>query len=212
MADIFQEVDEELRRDKAQEWWRKYSLYVYIVAAVVVVGTGGYQAWIAYDLDQRSKRSADFAAALELADDGDQAGAIEALAALEDSSGYGLLAQFEQARLLAASGDSDAAIALWDALASNASSGAAYQGIATLLSVLHQIDDGDPSALEARLQPLAAAGAPYRASALELLAVLALNAGDTDTARAHLTEIADEAGAPGNLRRRATQLLATLKK
>mgnify|MGYP006203302045 CR=1 FL=1 len=57
MADIFQEVDEDLRRDKAAEWWKKYSLYIYATAAVVVIGVAGYQGWRAYDLKLRGERS-----------------------------------------------------------------------------------------------------------------------------------------------------------
>ena len=48
MADIFDEIDEELKRDRTQELWTKYGKYVIAAAATVVLGVGasqGFQAW-----------------------------------------------------------------------------------------------------------------------------------------------------------------------
>jgi hypothetical protein len=81
---------------------------------------------------------------------------------------------------------------------------------ATVLAVLHQMDQGDPAALEARLEPLTQAGSGFRPTALELTAVLALRRGDLERARALYTEIADDRSAPAELRRRASQMLTAL--
>ena len=68
-----------------------------------------------------------------------------------------------------------------------------------------------------RLEPLAAdaegvnAGGPCRATARELLALLALDAGDRAGARGLYAKIADDREAPAGLRQRATQMLAALK-
>ena len=37
MADIFDEIDEELKRDRTQELWTKYGKYVIAAAAAVVL-------------------------------------------------------------------------------------------------------------------------------------------------------------------------------
>jgi hypothetical protein len=75
---------------------------------------------------------------------------------------------------------------------------------------MHQIDDGDPAALQGRLDGLSGPGEPFRASALEMSAVLALRAGDKEKARSLYTQIVDDLGAPTGLRGRATQMLAAL--
>ena len=49
MADIFREVEEELRRDRAEELWKKYGRYVIALAALVILAVGGVQGWRAYD-------------------------------------------------------------------------------------------------------------------------------------------------------------------
>ena len=48
MADIFDEIDEELKRDRAQVLWAKYGKYVLSAAAAIVLVVGasqGYNAW-----------------------------------------------------------------------------------------------------------------------------------------------------------------------
>ncbi len=41
MSDIFGEVDEEVRRERLQQLWDKYSVYIIIVAVLIVAGIGG---------------------------------------------------------------------------------------------------------------------------------------------------------------------------
>lgn len=63
---------------------------------------------------------------------------------------------------------------------------------------------------EAALATLAEEGAPYRALALELRAVLRLNAGEREGARADLEAILAEPGLSRGLNARTRQLLAIL--
>lgn len=211
MADIFREIDEELRQDQLKKLWKQYGAYMVVLVVLIVAGVGGYQAWRAWDLEQRIAQSDRYAAALAKLQADDQAEAMQALASLaENGGGYGVLASFEQAGLMAKSGNLSGAIALWDELAQNDTAGPAFRGLATLLSVLYQVDSGDPLELEARLQPLTEAGNPFRPTALELSAALALRAGDTDRAREFYTDIADDRAAPAGARTRATQMLEAL--
>ena len=43
MSDIFQEVDEEVRRDKAVEFWTKYQNSFSPLALLIVLATAGYR-------------------------------------------------------------------------------------------------------------------------------------------------------------------------
>ncbi len=213
MADIFQEIDEELRKDKAKEWWGKYGNYAIAGMAVLLAIAAGVPAWKAYDESQRSQSSDAFAAAVSLADGGDSAAALAALSEIADpsSGGYGVLAAMKEAQLRAAAGESAAAVALWDSVAESSAASDVLRQVATLHSVMQQIDTGDAAALDARLAPMTAAGEPFRASALELQAVLALRGGDEARARDLYTLIADDLEAPAGLRQRAAQMLAALR-
>ncbi len=213
MADIFKEVDEDLRRDNLEKLWKKYSLQIIGLAAAVVLGVAGVQGWQAYDLDQRSKLSDRYGAARELAQGGETTAGLDAMIDLSEASGdsYAGLAAFEEARLRVESGDTGGAIAVWDRIAEGSGLGPGFKEAATLFSILHQIDSGDPAALRTRLQPLAADSQPFRSTARELLALIALGEGDTAAARDLYTKISDDREAPAGLRQRATQMLAALK-
>ena len=48
MADIFDEINEDLKRDQMQELWSRYGKYVIIAVSLVIIGVGarqGYTAW-----------------------------------------------------------------------------------------------------------------------------------------------------------------------
>ena len=46
MADIFHEVDEEVRRERLQKLWDRYSIYLIALAVLIVAGIG---AWRGYE-------------------------------------------------------------------------------------------------------------------------------------------------------------------
>ena len=212
MTDIFKEVDEELRQEHYKKLWDKYGRYLIAAAVALVLAVGGYQAWTAWEKSQREDNSNRYSAALSLLDEGRAEEAEMAFSQLggPGDQGYAILASLQSARLKAEAGDLEGAVAIWDALAANQAAGEAFRGAATLLSVTHQIDSGDPGQLEARLAPLTQAGQAFRPSALELSALLALRRGDSATARERYTAIVDDIAAPSSLRTRASQMLAVL--
>ena len=213
VADIFKEVEDDLRRDNAAKIWKKYAPLIIGVAVAVVLAVAGFQAWRAYDLDQRGKLSDQFAAALDATAKGDIAKAEEMLRQLSDpaAGGYRGLAAFEEAQLRVRDDDIAGAIAIWDRIAENSALGQGLQNAAVILSVMHQVDTGDVAALRRRLEPLTAEGQPYRAAALEMSALLALRQGESEAARSFYSSIADDRAAPAGARARAAQMLAALK-
>ena len=213
MADIFREVDEDLRRENLENLWKRYGRLLIGLAVAVVLSVAGIQGWKAYDRDRRETQSDQFATALDLVTSGDSAGGINALADLSDAAagGYPGLAAFEQARLRTENGDVAGAIEIWERIAADGALGPGFRDVATLLSVMYQIDEGDPETLRQRLEPLAGPGKPFRASALELQALLALRDGDRAGARDLYTQIVDDVEAPARLRARASQILAALE-
>lgn len=213
MADVFREVDEELRRDRAEQLWKKYGTYIVAVALGIVLAVAGLQGWRAYQQSQREELAAQYAAAQELVQSGDTTAGLAGFAAMGEvgAGGYRGLAALREAALRAESGDTAGAIAIWDRLAEDSGLGVGFRQVAALLSVMHQVNEGDPAALQARLAPLTGPGQAFRATALELSAVLALRAGDRETARSHYRALADDREVPTGLRGRATQMLNALE-
>lgn len=213
MSDIIREVDEELRREDWQKVWKKYGKFVIAGAVGIVLATAATVGWREYDKSQRMANGDRFAAVVKQVENTDKpAEAADALAAYakDAPNGYGTLARFREAKFRADAGDRAAAIALYDALAADASVEPLFRDAATLYAVRMQIADGDRAALTARLEPLMAEGNPWRYSAQELAAVLALGAGDTEAARQLYAPIADDPNAPQSLRGRAAEMLRAL--
>ena len=67
MSDIIQEVEEDVRRERYEQLWKKYGNYVIAAAAVLVLAVGGWQAWTAYDNNQRQAVSEQYEAAQKAA-------------------------------------------------------------------------------------------------------------------------------------------------
>ena len=112
MSDLFREIDEELRRDNLLKLWSRYGRYIIIAVAVALVIAGGIVAWREHQLTERRAQSTRYAGALTLARDGKEADAAKVFAAIAaEGGGYAVLASFEEAALLAMSGDRSAAIA-----------------------------------------------------------------------------------------------------
>jgi hypothetical protein len=212
VSDIFQEVDEELRRENFAKLWARYGKYVIALAVLLVLATAGVVQWRQYQQHQREAEGARYVGALNLARQGKDRDAADAFAALarQASGGHATLARLEEAALKARAGDVEGAIAGYDALAADGSVDPLYRDVATLLSAQYALKNGDPKAIIAKLAPLTNADNPWHPSALELTALAELKAGDRTAARATYQRLADDLTAPQGLRARATEMLTAL--
>jgi hypothetical protein len=216
VPDIFDEVEEDLRADRAKRMFARYGGVMVGAMLLVVAGVAGMQGWRWWQARQAAQAAAAYLAAGDAAaaQGADMKAAAERFitVAAESPAGYRTLARLRAAALLAESGDRTGALATWDAVANDSGADRLYRELATLMWGLHALDGAgaDPAAVEARLAPLAAAGNPWRASAEEIRALAALRRGDTEGARKILTTLASDGDAPQGVRGRATRLLAGL--
>ncbi len=212
VSDIFREIDEELRRDNLLKLWSRYGRYVIAVAVLAIVIAGGVVAWRDHQASERRAQAARYSSALALAREGKGEEAAKLFAVLaQEGGGYSVLAAFQEAELLAKSGDKKAAIAAYDRLAGAAGVDPEFHDLAVLLSVMHALPDEDGKAAIERLQPLTASGNPWRASALDLTAAAKLKSGDRSGALEIYKQLADDLTAPQALRARAAEMAAALK-
>ena len=104
MSDIFQEVDEEVRRDRAAEFWKKYQNVILAGAALIVLASAGFRYWH-YERERARQAAGDqFQQALAALEGGklDEAKAGFDKIAAEAPSGYRALAQMAAAGAKAA--------------------------------------------------------------------------------------------------------------
>ena len=206
MADIFDEIDEDLKRDHIKLLWARYGkivLAAVLVVVVLVASRQGYTAW------QTSRIEASASAYQKALQSDDIVGSLEAqLERLSD--GYSMLAQFQIAAEQAANGDFVAAEARYLRLASDASLDPLYQQAATLLSVMVAPKDTGVSVLEARLSDLENAAGPWQVMALETGAGLALRNGKRNTAVLKYKRLMEMTDVPVGLRQRAQRMIVII--
>jgi hypothetical protein len=211
VSDIFREIDEELRRDNLLKLWSRYGRYIIAIAVFALVVAGGIVAWRDHQLSERRAQSTRYAAALTLARDGKEADAVKVFAAIADEGGgYAILASFEEAALLAKSGDREAAAAAYDRIAAARELDSNLRGLAVLLSVMQRMPDADPHTTIDRLAPLTASDNPWRPSAIELTALARLKSGDKTGALDLFKSLADDPATPQSLRARAAEMTVAL--
>ncbi len=213
MDQFIQEVEDDLKRDRQLELWRKYGVWVTALALLVVIGVAGYQGWRNYQRGQQYEYGQSYAQALALLAKGKDAEARAEFGKLagEAVSGYAELAVLQRAALLAKGGDGAGAAALYRQLADDTSADELFRDLAVILAALTTADNADPRELTARLAPLTEAGNPWRYSALEVTALLAQRQGDQARAKEIYQSLADDAKAPQGMRARAAEMLAVME-
>ena len=211
MSDIFQEVDEEVRRERLEKLWKQYGNYIIAALVVVLAGIGAWRGYIYWEERKAAEAGAAYEAASTLADQGKHAEAQAAFAKLatEGTAGYRTLARFREASQLGLS-DPKAAVAAYDALAADGSLGRALQDLAVVRAGLLLVDTATYQELRTRLEPLTAADRPFRHSARELLAFGAWRSGDNAAARQWVDAVYSDPETPGGIRTRIDMLTALL--
>jgi hypothetical protein len=212
VADIFHEVDEEVRREKLQKLWERYSVYIIALAVLIVAGIGGWRGYEWWIGKQAAAAGAKFEAAIALSDAGkhnEAEAAFAKLAAGGAPAGYRTLARFRAAGELVAEKPAEAAKA-YDALAADPSLGPTLQDLATVRAAMLRVDTASFADLQLKLTPAAADGRPFRYTARELLALSAWKHHDYAAARKFIDMITVDPGAPPLMRIRAETLAALI--
>ncbi len=208
MSDIFQEVDEEVRREKLKQLWERYSNLIVAAALAVVLAVGGWRGYDWWETRKAAESGAAFEAALLLAEGGkpDEARAAFAKLAQEGSSGYRILARFREAAELVRT-DPAAAVQAYGVLAGDSSLGRTMQDLAAIRGGLILVDTVQFAELAAKLEPLTSADRPFRHTARELLALAAWRTGDQAAAKRWFDLIATDTETPAGTRQRMEVLM-----
>jgi hypothetical protein len=211
VSELFDEVDEEVRRDQLKKLWDQYSIYIIAGALLIIAGVGGWRGYQYLEAQKAAEAGAAFDKAVELSEQNKH---TEAEAAFNDlaakaPSGYRMLARLRAAAEVAIR-DPQAAAKMYDDIAADRSVGAEQQDLAKVRAAGLLLDKSTYPNMLARLEASAAPGATFRHTARELLALSAWRANDAAAARKWLDLIAGDGETPPSLRSRAEALQAML--
>ena len=211
MSELFDEVDEEVRREQLKKLWDKYSIYFIALMVLVVAAVGGWRGYQYLEAKKAAEAGAAFEKAVELSE---QDKHTEAEAAFTDlaakaPSGYRTLARL-RAAAEAAARDPKAAAKIYDDIAADRSVGGEWQDLAKIRAAGLLLDSAGYADMQQRLEASATPKSTYRHSAREMLALSAWRNNDMTAARKWLDAIAEDGETPPGLRSRAEALQALL--
>jgi hypothetical protein len=194
VADIFNEVDEELRADQARLFWKKYGNVVIGGALVVVLAAAVWWGWQLYTTRRQQQQSVDYIEAIQaLQKDGKDTAKLDVIAG--QNNGYSALARFQLATRAAADDPAKAADLL-SAVSQDTKIDGAMRGMAAIQAGQLKLKAGKPQDAIQVVQPFTAAGNAYRLSALEITGVGQIAAGDKAKAKETFTQLQQLATSP----------------
>jgi hypothetical protein len=210
--DFFREVDEAVRQERYKQLWDRYGIHAIGLAVLIVAAVAGYKGW-SYWQERRAQEAGDqFTEAQTLAAGGDRAKAAEIFTQLAEQGprGYETLARFQLAAGQAQAGETDKAVATYDALAKDNKVDPILQGNAAIQAATLRLDSADFAEMEQRVRALAEGNSPWRYSARELLGLAAYRNNNMVEAEKQFSALLADQGTPSNLRERANMMVGLM--
>ena len=211
MSNIFEEVDEDLRRDQYIRLWKAYGKYGVALLVAIVVGTASGVGFNEYSESRKHAVSDRYESAVELLRSGSEDEALMAFSRMATDLGgtYQVLAVLREAAIMSSSGNLEGAVVAYDRIVSgDVEAPSPLQDLAALRAVMLLIDTASRDEIESRLAQFARDDSPLRFSARELQGLVALQYGEAKAARRILTALTEDGTAPPALRARAAALVA----
>ncbi|HXY58014.1 MAG TPA: tetratricopeptide repeat protein [Methylocystis sp.] len=205
MSDIFQEVDEEVQRDKIEKAWSRYQTPMAVVALLIVAATAAWTYYSSERLKTAQAANARYASAVALADAGKSAEAVAAFDAIvkDGSKGYAALARLRAAEEIAKT-DRAKAVELFEAMAEDKNVDKLTQEVAKLRAALIAANEEDRGEkLMLKLGPLMTQNGLFRFTAQELTGLDSFFNEDYDEAERVFNLLQNDPAAPAGARQRA---------
>jgi hypothetical protein len=211
---FFREVDEAVRQERYKALWDRYGIIILVAVVCVIAGVAAYKGWTYWQNRQAEQAGAKFTRALTLqtppASDAKKAREIFAALAKTGPEGYQVLSRFQIAAAQAKAGETDKAVAGYDALATDSKVDSILQGLAAIQAATLRLDTADYAEMERWLKGFTGADNPWRFSARELLGLSAYQHNNMRVAEEQFTELLGDQGTPPNVRDRANMMLSLI--
>ena len=211
MSDIFQEVDEDLRREEYARLWKRYGGFILAGCLLVVLLAAGQVGWRSYQAHIRQAASLKYQSIVKAGENDAPALTAEGATTLKGAEteltpGYRVLAKLERAGAAVGAKNYSEAIALYDGVAADKNVAQGLRDTAALKSAYLQAESLSLADMRVRIETLAAPESAFRFSANELLGYVAFRTGDYKAARDYFQAILADPSAPGSLRQRSEDM------
>ena len=209
---FLREVDENLRRDQASAFAKRYGAWIIGGVVLFLAAVGG---WMFYQNQQVKKAQADSETLVAIYGDisaGNVATVPQRLKALEGSSNkiVSATARLAQAAVSLDKSDRAAALVQYKSVSEDKGLPDSFRDLGTVRATALEFDSLKPEQVIERLRPLVKKGEPWFGSAGELTAMAYLKQGKRQEAGKLFADIAADQEVPPTLRTRAMQIAGTL--
>lgn len=203
MTDAFDEIQDDLRQQKLNQFWKENGAWIIGGALGAVILTAALTTYRHWEEHRNTVATTELTNVISAGD----------VAKLEDFAGKGdkkhaMMARFLAADTYLARKENDKALALYNDIAKTSGIGRTWSDLARLHSISLRLDKDDAAALGKELAPLTAEKNPWRHSARELQGLLAARQGHMQEAADIMGRLAADPLAPDDLRQRAMSLRA----
>jgi hypothetical protein len=205
---FIEEVTEEVRRDRLYGYLRRYGWIAALLIVLIVAGAG-FNEYRRAQAEAKAQALGDaMLAALAENDDAERATALGAIEA-ESPEGKAILA-FLTAGIQAEAGNGEQAADIIASVADTADLPLIYRQVASFKSLIVQSDTLDVETRRAGFEALAVPGVSLRVFAEEQLALLDIQANNSNAAIERFRMIIEDAESTPGLQRRALQAIVAL--
>ena len=206
------EVDENLRRDQARDFLKRYGPWIVGAFLLFLAAVAGWLYWQDRQQKQAEAQTERLNAVMTQLGSGQVAGAESQLQTLarSDADGVSAAARLTRAAIALEKADRKVAIDEYRSVMNDEGLASPYRDLATIRLTALEFDQMNPAEVIARLEDLAKPGNAWFGSAGELTAMAMLKLGRKDEAGRMFAAIAADATVPNSIRSRAVQIAGTL--
>jgi hypothetical protein len=209
---FIREVDENLRRSQAEEFFRRWGGWIIAGSLLLLALVGGFIYWRNHQAQTAADQSEKLSAVLADIGAGNTRTIDQRLAEIQNqgTDEWAGLARLTGAAFALQKGDRNKAIEAYRAIAADTDQPQGIRDAAVLRGTALQFDSLKPEEVIARLEPLAKPDSPWFGTAGEMTAMAMLKQDRKSEAGRLFAAIAADKGAPPSLRARAVQIAGTL--
>ncbi|HEX6783717.1 MAG TPA: tetratricopeptide repeat protein [Sphingomicrobium sp.] len=206
------EVDENLRRDRARDFFKTYGNWLIAAVVLFLAVSGGLIWWNQHRVAKRGEQVEQLAQVYRDIGSGNVSNAGSQLDALSDSGSKGVRAsaKFARAALALQQNDTKQAAGIYKSISEDSGLPQPYRDAALVRQTALEFDQLQPDAIITRLAPLTKPGEPWFGSAGEMTALAMIKQGKTQQAAQLFATIAKDKTVPETLRARAAQIAGTM--
>jgi hypothetical protein len=206
------EVDENLRRDRARDFFKTYGNWLIVGLVLLLAISGGLIWWNQHQIQRRGEQVEQLAQVYKDIGSGNVTAAPPQLDALSQSGSKAIRAsaEFARAALALQQNDTNQATATYKGVAEDSGMPRPYRDAALVRQTALEFDQLKPDDVIARLAPLTKPGEPWFGTAGEMTALALLKQGKNQQAAQLFAAIAKDKDAPESIRARATQVAGSL--